>query len=143
MAGVKVEARPAGIPAERETRTSARLTDVTISEGREAVELSPADEQLLRELSERARTGGLKLTGEDGLLGKLTKMVIEGDLEGQLGDHLGSEKNDPAGRHDGKSRNGHRARTMLTDTEVPKQAAAHRSGVRASGLDVLLATKLH
>ena len=33
--------------------------------------LSAADEQLLRELTERARARGLKLTGEGGLLGKL------------------------------------------------------------------------
>jgi hypothetical protein len=32
-----------------------------------------ADEQLLRELTERARTGGLKLIGNGGLLGKLTQ----------------------------------------------------------------------
>jgi putative transposase len=31
----------------------------------------------------------LKLTGEGGLLGRLTKMVIEGALEGELDDHLG------------------------------------------------------
>jgi hypothetical protein len=31
---------------------------------------------MLRKLTERARVGGLKLTGEGGLLGKLTKMVI-------------------------------------------------------------------
>ena len=48
--------------------------------------LSAADEQLLRELTERARAGGLQLTGEGGLLGKLTKMVIEGALEGELDD---------------------------------------------------------
>jgi len=47
---------------------------------------------LLRELTERARTGGLKLTGEGGLLGKLTKMVVEGALEGELDDHLGYGK---------------------------------------------------
>ena len=33
-------------------------------------------------VTERARAGGLQLTGEGGLLGKLTKMVIEGALEG-------------------------------------------------------------
>jgi hypothetical protein len=31
--------------------------------------LSAADQQLLRELTERARAGGLKLAGEGGLLG--------------------------------------------------------------------------
>jgi len=73
------------------------MADVTIEKGQDGVELSAADEQLIRELTDRARTGGLRLTGEGGLLGKLTKMVIEGALEGELDDHLGYEKNDPAG----------------------------------------------
>ena len=51
--------------------------------------LSAAEEQLLRELTERARAGGLKLTGEGGLLGKLTKMAIEGALKGEMDGHLG------------------------------------------------------
>jgi putative transposase len=92
------------------------VTDVTNGESQDRAELSAADEQLLRELTERARTGGLQLTGEGGLLGKLTKMVIEGALEGELGDHLGCAKHDPAGRDNGNSRNGHRAKTVLTDT---------------------------
>src|SRR5215831_1051750 len=92
------------------------VTDVTNSQDQEQPERSAAGERVLRELTERARTGGLKLTGEGGLLGKLTKMVIEGALEGELDDHLGYEKNDPAGRDGGNSRNGHRAKTVLTDT---------------------------
>ena len=71
------------------------MTDVTTDQVRDEVELSAADEQLVRELTERARTGGLKLTGEGGLLGKLTKMVIEGALEGELDDHLGYARHDP------------------------------------------------
>jgi hypothetical protein len=70
------------------------VTDVTTGQDQGQPELSAADEQLLRELTERARSGGLKLTGEGGLLGKLTKMVVEGALEGELDDHLGYEKND-------------------------------------------------
>jgi putative transposase len=58
----------------------------------------------------------LKLTGEGGLMGKLTKMVVESALEGELDDHLGYGKNDPSGRDGGNSRNGHRAKTVLTDT---------------------------
>ena len=54
--------------------------------------------------------------GEGGLLGRLTKMVIEGALEGELDDHLGYGKHDPEGRDGGNSRNGHRAKTVLTDT---------------------------
>ena len=92
------------------------MTDVTTDRGQDEVELSAADEQLLRELTERARTGGLKLTGEGGLLGKLTRMVIEGALEGELDDHLGYARHDPEGRDGGNSRNGRRAKTVITDT---------------------------
>ena len=91
------------------------MTDVTEDRDQAGAELSAADEQVLRELTERARTGGLKLTGEGGLLGRLTKMVIEGALEGELDDHLGYGKHDPEGRDGGNSRNGHRAKTVLTE----------------------------
>src|ERR1017187_569978 len=91
------------------------VTDVTTDNGQEAVELSAADEQALRELTERARAGGLRLTGEGGPLGKLTKMVVEGALKGELDDHLGYARHDPAGRDGGNSRNGHRAKTVLTE----------------------------
>jgi putative transposase len=77
--------------------------------------LGAADEQLLRELADRARAGGLKLTGQGGLLGKLTRMVLEGALEGEMDDHLGYGKHDPAGRDGGNSRNGHRDKAVLTD----------------------------
>ena len=92
------------------------MTDVTTSHDEDGAELSAADEQLLRELTERARTGGLKMTGEGGLLGKLTKMVVEGALEGELDDHLGYGKHDPEGRNGSNSRNGRRAKTVLTET---------------------------
>ena len=78
------------------------MTDVTARQGQESVGLSAADERLLGELTERARAGGLQLTGEGGLLGKLTKMVIEGALEGELDDHLGYGKHDAAGRDGGE-----------------------------------------
>jgi putative transposase len=54
------------------------MTDVTEDRGQGGAELSAADELLLRELTERARSNGLKLTGEGGLLGRLTEMVVEG-----------------------------------------------------------------
>ena len=75
---------------------------------------------MLRELTERARTGGLKLTGEGGLLGKLTKMVVEGALEGELDDHLGYSKHDPAVRDGRRFRDG-----------PPRQDRDHRD--RAAG----------
>jgi transposase-like protein len=83
------------------------------------------DEQLVRQLAERARADGLKLTGEGGLLQRLTKLVVESSLEGELDDHLGYGKHDAAGRDGGNSRNGKRAKTLLTEAgpvaiEVPR-----------------------
>jgi putative transposase len=90
------------------------VTDVTTDRARDGAEdpaeLSAADRQVLRELTERARAGGLKLTGEGCLLGQLTQMVIEGALEGEMDDHLGYVKHDLSGRDGGDSRNGYRAR---------------------------------
>jgi putative transposase len=73
------------------------------------------DEQLARQLVERARAQGLDLTGPDGLLRRVTKLVLEGALEGELTDHLGCGKHDPAGKDGGNSRNGKRAKTVFTD----------------------------
>jgi transposase-like protein len=77
--------------------------------------VDPAELELARQLAERARTEGLSLTGPGGLLGRLTKVVLEGALEGEMDAHLGYAKHDPAGRDGGNSRNGHRAKTVLTD----------------------------
>ena len=88
------------------------MTDVTIDQD---PELSAADAQVLRELTDRARAGGLRLTGEGGLLGCLTKIVVEGALEGEMDDHLGYARHDPAGRDGGNSRNGHRPKTLITE----------------------------
>jgi len=92
--------------------------------GREAAEL-----ELARQLAERAQAEGLQLTGPGGLLGRLTKVVLEGALEGELDAHLGYAKHDPAGRDGGNSRNGHRAKTVLTDVgpveiDVPRDRDA-------------------
>jgi transposase-like protein len=97
------------------------MSDVTASV--EAVEeVRPAelaadllDEQLIGQLVDRARAGGLQLTGEGGLLQQLTKRVLESALEGEITDHLGFEKHDPAGVGSGNSRNGVRSKTVLTD----------------------------
>jgi putative transposase len=78
---------------------------------------SPAsvDAQLVGQLVEQARAAGLQLTGEGGLLQQLTKRVIEAAMDGEITDHLGYEKHDPAGKDGGNSRNGSRAKTVLTD----------------------------
>ncbi|MGB6163370.1 MAG: hypothetical protein WCF33_02530 [Pseudonocardiaceae bacterium] len=57
------------------------------------------DERLVRRLAARARAEGLKLTGEDSLLSRLTKVVVESALEGEMDDHLGYGKHDPVGRN--------------------------------------------
>ncbi|WP_373293120.1 IS256 family transposase, partial [Actinoplanes campanulatus] len=73
------------------------------------------DAELVGRLVEQARAVGLQLTGEGGLLQHLTKRVIEAALDGEITDHLGYEKHDPAGKDGGNSRNGARAKTVLTD----------------------------
>lgn len=85
------------------------MTDVT------AAAISAVDEELVRQLTERARAEGLQLAGEGGLLQKLTKLVMESALDGELDDHLGYDKHDPAGRNGGNSRNGRRSKTLLTE----------------------------
>ena len=87
--------------------------------------LDAVDEQLLAQLSDQARAKGLQLVGEGGLLARLTKRVVESAIEGELDDHLGYGKHDPAGRNGGNSRNGTRAKTVLTEAgpvqiEVPR-----------------------
>ena len=42
-------------------------------------------------------------------------MVVEGALEGEMDDHLGYSRHSPEGRNSGNSRNGHRAKTVLTE----------------------------
>ena len=93
--------------------TAVRKTDPSVAEapgGGEAAEL-----ELARQLAERAQAEGLALTGPGGLLGRLTKVVLEGALEGEMDAHLGYGKHDPAGRDGGNSRNGYRAKTVITD----------------------------
>ncbi len=89
------------------------MTNVT--NGQIQAGVAGTDTDLVRELAERARAEGLQLTGKDGLLGRLTKIVVEGALEGEMDDHLGYEKNDPAGRDGGNSRNGYRAKNVITE----------------------------
>jgi Transposase, Mutator family len=69
--------------------------------------------ELIGQLVGRARAEGLDLLGEDGLLRQLTKRVLESALEGEMADHLGYDKHDPAGRHGGNSCDGTRDKTVL------------------------------
>jgi hypothetical protein len=60
----------------------------------------------VRLVVDRARASGLQLTSDGGLLQQLTKRVLESALEGEITDHIGYEKHDPAGVGSGNSRNG-------------------------------------
>ena len=94
----------------------------------EPVGMAASDEQLIAMLVDRARTEGMQLTGAGGLLQQLTKRVLESALEGEITDHLGYDKHDPAGKNTGNSRNGTRSKTVLTDVgpveiTVPRDVA--------------------
>ncbi|MGA6970159.1 MAG: IS256 family transposase [Candidatus Binatus sp.] len=73
-----------------------------------------AEQAAAEELVRRAREQGLSLTGPDGLLKQLTKVVIETALDQELTEHLGHEKNTPSGNESGNVRNGSRPKTVLT-----------------------------
>lgn len=62
-------------------------------------------------------------------MGRLTKRVLEAAIEGEITDHLGYDRGDPVGRDGGNSRNGTRAKTLVTEigpvqVAVPRDRAA-------------------
>jgi putative transposase len=100
-----------------------------VENSKPATGLDGLDEQLVAQLLSSAKASGLKLTGEGGMLQQLTKLVLESALEGEITDHLGYDKHDPAGRGTGNSRNGTRSKTVLTDVgpveiDVPRDRDA-------------------
>jgi putative transposase len=97
--------------------TAAMASDDTTSKRARRVRTTPAgvDPALVNQLVDQAREQGLQLSGEGGLLQQLTKIVLESALDGEITDHLGYDKHDPAGANSGNSRNGVRAKTVLTD----------------------------
>jgi transposase-like protein len=83
------------------------------------------DPQLVARLAAQARAQGVSLLGRDGLLRQLTKRFLEAALEAEKDEHLGYGKHEPAGRDGGNSRNGRRAKTLLSEVgpvgiEVPR-----------------------
>ncbi|TXS39544.1 IS256 family transposase [Streptomyces sp. or43] len=90
--------------------------------------MTELDRDLAEQLVSRARSEGLNLVGENGLLKGLVKLVLEGALEAEMSEHLGYEKGDSAGAGSGNSRNGTSRKTVLTDVgpvelEVPRDRA--------------------
>jgi putative transposase len=68
------------------------------------------------------------LLGPEGLIAGLTKAVLERALHAELTEHLGYERNDPAGAGSGNSRNGTTAKALHTEAgpmvlEVPRDRA--------------------
>ena len=83
------------------------------------------DQSIAEELVARARAEGVDLVGPGGLLGDLTKQILETGLEVEMDEHLGYTKHDSAGRDGGNSRNGTRSKTVITevgpvDVDVPR-----------------------
>jgi putative transposase len=100
-------------------------TDVTsgAEAGKAAVGATSAvDDGLVAELVARAQAGGVKLTGEGGLLQQLTKRVLESALEGELTDHLGHEPGERAEGGRENYRNGHRSPTGKPRDTSPSRA---------------------
>src|SRR5215204_2179858 len=75
----------------------------------------PAMRDWAAELVARARSEGVELTGDDGLLTGLVRQVLQTGLEVEMTDHLGYERHDPAGRGSGNSRNGSHPKTVTTE----------------------------
>lgn len=83
------------------------------------------DQSIAEELVARARSEGIDLVGPGGLLGELTKQILETGLEVEMDEHLGYTKHDAAGRNGANSRNGTRSKTVITeigpvDIDVPR-----------------------
>jgi putative transposase len=90
------------------------------------------DETIAQELVERAMSEGAALVGPGGLLTGLTKTVLETALEAELDEHLGYPKHAVEGHNTGNSRNGTRAKTVLTDVgpvdiDVPRDREGRSS----------------
>ena len=86
------------------------------------------------------------IIGENGLLKQLTKAVLERALEAEMTEHLGYEKHDPAGQHQGNPRNGKSRKTLKgdfgeleleTSARSPSHVRAQDRGEAADALDRL------
>ena len=94
--------------------------------GRPAADTTPlVPDEALDAVMERVRVEGAELLGAGGLLGRLTKAVLERALAEELTGHLGYEKGDPAGAGSGNSRNGTTPKRVHTgagsvDVDVPR-----------------------
>ena len=108
------------------------------------------DQSVAEELVAKARAEGVDLVGPGGLLGDLTKQILETGLEVEMDEHLGYSKHDSAGRNGGNSRNGTRSKTVITevgpvDIDVPRDrdstfepATVRKRQRRLNGVDSMV-----
>jgi putative transposase len=109
-----------------------------------------ARRELAEQLVEEARATGVSLVGPDGLLADITRRVLETGLEVEMSEHLGYERHAPEGRVGGNSRNGTRAKTVLTEigpveVDVPRDrqgtfepATVRKRQRRLQGVDAMV-----
>lgn len=81
------------------------------------------EKQIAEQLLTQAKEQGVSLVGPGGLLGGLTKTVLETALEAEMTEHLGYEKHQVTDSEN--ARNGTRSKTVLTEVgpveiEVPR-----------------------
>jgi putative transposase len=109
--------------------TEIKTAGAVVDEPMVPVRGGPADEQLVTaeaiaealdpalvaRLAAQARAQGVQLLGRGGVLQQLTKRFLEAALEAEMDEHLGYEAHDAVGRNSGNSRNGRRAKTLLTE----------------------------
>jgi hypothetical protein len=79
------------------------------------VGVEPGMRDWAAELVERARSQGVKLTGDNGLLTALVRQVLQTGLEVEMTDHLGYEPHAAEGRGSGNSRNGRNPKIVTTE----------------------------
>src|SRR5699024_7692063 len=91
------------------------LMSETSGEKSDHIQHSQVPDELVDQLLGRANAEGSDLLGPDGLLSVVTKQVLDRALDTELTEHLGYDKNDPAGRGSGNSRNGTSPKTVPTD----------------------------
>lgn len=85
----------------------------------------PKSDELIDELLKNGRTA----EDVNGLLKQLTKAVLERALQGELTEHLGYAKHDPAGHNSGNNRNGVSRKTLKGEFgEIELETPRDRKG---------------
>ena len=84
--------------------------------------------EVLDKLVSRVKTQE-DLSGPNGIIRMLYKTIVERALGAELDSHLGFDKNDPAGKGSGNSRNGKGRKTLKSDLgEIPIATPRDRKG---------------